>query len=207
MTEPYAIGSERHAGLAKIIEECGELIEVCAKIIGNGGSFEYYDGTELDARLAQELADVLAAIQYTRAHNIGLVAFSDYINKRKEDKFRLFQAWDQAERSDSPGLRDYAYNLLLAIKHEEAPPKDPVTPQFDYPLCRYEGCERPAEETMSVAADLLGYLSGSGDAKSVPLCHDHGMYLRTKAVSGCSETCRYPFGSHAPTCADYVARG
>lgn len=73
-------------GLVKLLEECGELSQVAAKKIAYPDTDEHPDGSSLSLRLEQEIADVLAAIDYvTRAYGLSEVS----INARKSNKCLL----------------------------------------------------------------------------------------------------------------------
>jgi NTP pyrophosphatase (non-canonical NTP hydrolase) len=51
------------AGLAKLIEECGELQQVCGKKLAYFTTNEHPDGGKpLNERLEEEMADVVAAV-------------------------------------------------------------------------------------------------------------------------------------------------
>lgn len=60
---PYAFGSRHIPGLSKLIEENGEVGQVAGKIMGLGHMGDHWDGTNLKARLEDELADLQAAIE------------------------------------------------------------------------------------------------------------------------------------------------
>jgi len=66
----YSIGSDKLNGLSKVIEECGEVVQVAAKIIGNNGSYVYWDEPDLKKLLIEELGDVIATIDYFGVHNL-----------------------------------------------------------------------------------------------------------------------------------------
>jgi NTP pyrophosphatase (non-canonical NTP hydrolase) len=70
MSGDYSIGSDKWPGTSKLIEEMGELAQVLGKIIGNDGSTEYWDGTDLRKHLIEELADVQATIDFFRSQNL-----------------------------------------------------------------------------------------------------------------------------------------
>lgn len=90
---PFVIGSAVWPGLAKLIEEKDELGQVLGKLLAY--PFEAHpDGAgELSARLAEELADALAAIDYLRAHAAALAPLQDFIDGRRREKFERFQRW------------------------------------------------------------------------------------------------------------------
>jgi hypothetical protein len=89
-----AIGSEIWPGLAKLAEECGELLQVIGKLAAYPDGPHPDGGEPLPERLADEVADVLAAIDYLRAHAAPLVPLRNHVERRRYDKFVRFQVWD-----------------------------------------------------------------------------------------------------------------
>lgn len=87
---PYAMGSDHWEGLAKLIEEAGEVVQVAGKLIGTGGDTHHWDGSDLKVRLEEEIADVVAAARYVVAKN-GLDEVA--IQRRVDKKLQLFLAW------------------------------------------------------------------------------------------------------------------
>lgn len=92
---PYSIGSDTWPGISKLIEECGEVVQVCGKILGTGGKVEHWDGTKLDERLASELGDLLAALRFV-ALRCGLDRRA--VEHRAAEKQALFQRWHEEQR-------------------------------------------------------------------------------------------------------------
>lgn len=80
---PYSIGSDSWAGLSRLIEEAGEVLQVAGKVIGGGGATVHYDGTDLQA-----------AIAYFKAHSRAYAERRDELNRRTEAKFVQYQRWD-----------------------------------------------------------------------------------------------------------------
>lgn len=83
-----------NAGLTKLIEECGELIQICAKKIAYPNKAFHPDGLRrsIDQRIEDEMGDVLAALYFVR-DKIGL---SDHdINAQMQSKSRMFKEWDK----------------------------------------------------------------------------------------------------------------
>lgn len=96
---PFAIGADPDdwPGLAKLIEECAEVVQLGGKIMAYPDG-DHPDGEgPLDERLADELGDLLAAVAYHRAHNRRLVRLKGRIELRLTAKFHLFQRWHAAE--------------------------------------------------------------------------------------------------------------
>ena len=77
-------------GLSKLTEECGELLQVTGKLMA------YPEGTHPDGkgdlylRLEEEMADALAAIEFS-TQKLGLSEVR--INYRKMSKIMLFEQW------------------------------------------------------------------------------------------------------------------
>lgn len=90
----WNIGAEEWAGLSKVVEECGELIQVAGKLMAIDGQAEHWDGTNLHDRLNEELADVMAACRFFIAQN---QLEEEPILDRVAEKMALFRRW-QAEQ-------------------------------------------------------------------------------------------------------------
>lgn len=88
-----AIGSEVWPGVAKLIEECGELQQVLGKIIAypNG---DHPDGTDIKARLIEEIADAMAAATFVITEN-GLS--EQAVMQRTAAKLVRFRTWHREE--------------------------------------------------------------------------------------------------------------
>ncbi len=89
---PYSIGSHHWTGLSKLIEESGEVVQVCGKILGTGGRLNHWDGTNLQERLEEELAVLQAAIRFVIVQN-GLSPRT--ITTRTEAKVKQFETWQR----------------------------------------------------------------------------------------------------------------
>ena len=69
----FGIGDDVLPGSAKVLEESSELNQVLAKLQATRGSWTYFDGSDLYARLIEEIGDLIAALDYfTTANNIDL---------------------------------------------------------------------------------------------------------------------------------------
>lgn len=91
---PFSIGSDVWPGIAKLIEACAEVVQVCAKLISTGGRTDHWSGDDLSERLAEEIGDLRAAIQYVHAHNTYSRLDWAMVQRRTDDKFSLYQVWD-----------------------------------------------------------------------------------------------------------------
>ena len=97
---PYSIGSDHWPGVSKLIEESGEVLQTLGKLIAVNGAKEHWDGSNLDARLGGELADLLAAIDFVIAHNGGLD--QQAIRRRHAEKLDQFSAWYREWQKERP---------------------------------------------------------------------------------------------------------
>jgi len=89
-------------GIYKVVEECGELIQVCGKL-GPFPSGVHPDGAgDLRLRLQEELADVIAACMYMQEAN-GLDAkLMDARVVVKLDKFRYWGLSGIGQTNEEP---------------------------------------------------------------------------------------------------------
>jgi hypothetical protein len=99
---PLAIGSETWPGLAKLMEECGELTQVIGKLIAYPDS-PHPDGSDLPARLVEEMGDVLGALWFVTSVNGPQersgqhLAFWQQVESRATDKYARFRNWHREE--------------------------------------------------------------------------------------------------------------
>ncbi len=87
----------RDNGLAKLVEECGEVLQVAGKLqqypeLQHEDDIAHPDGTKLRERLKEEMADVLAAIEFV-TQKLGLDKYD--IFDRAQAKTKLFKQWDK----------------------------------------------------------------------------------------------------------------
>jgi NTP pyrophosphatase (non-canonical NTP hydrolase) len=100
MAGDYSIGSAKWPGLAKLMEECGEVIQAGAKIIAvNGADVHWQNDLSLTGQLEDEIADVAAAIAFITETNPGFNI--GRINARAARKISLFRSWHTAETDHS----------------------------------------------------------------------------------------------------------
>ncbi len=90
----FAIGSSIWPGISKLVEECGEVQQVCGKLLGTDGQVEHWDGTNLKDRLEDEIADLRAAIAFVSVHcNLNESRMQD----RVAMKVNMFDKWHRKE--------------------------------------------------------------------------------------------------------------
>lgn len=92
----FYIGAKEWSGLSKLIEECGEVMQVAGKLIGTNGRRGHWDGSDLRERLEEEIADLLAAAHFVIGKN-GLDWLR--IGERREMKLKMFNEWHERESS------------------------------------------------------------------------------------------------------------
>ena len=83
-------------GLTKLQEECGELIQVCAKKSTYINAEIHPDGSNMKDRLEEEIADVLASCDLVLELH-GLDAMK--IANRRLSKLQIFKKWHEDEKS------------------------------------------------------------------------------------------------------------
>lgn len=79
-------------GLSKLLEEIGELGQVAGKKLACMDTEIHFDGSNLHERMEEEMADVLASIEFVRK-KFGLN--KQRINERAIDKIATFMSWDK----------------------------------------------------------------------------------------------------------------
>lgn len=93
----FQFASEVWPGLAKLLEECGEIVQVAGKIIGTAGTMRFQDGQTVDRlRFVEELADLEAILTFVVWHDLTdaeIIA----LTVRSDDKRRLFERWRESE--------------------------------------------------------------------------------------------------------------
>lgn len=85
-------GDKKWPGLAKLNEECGEVVQVCGKLIQTGGKKKHWSGADLKHDLREELADTLASIGFVLGTSFSEEDL-EYVMDRAEQKIDLFIKW------------------------------------------------------------------------------------------------------------------
>jgi NTP pyrophosphatase (non-canonical NTP hydrolase) len=86
----FAIGDKQWPGISKLVEEAGEVLQVCGKLQGTGGQVNHWDGTDLKVRLEEELGDLVAAIDFVVDH---CDVDGGAVERRAAKKRSLFREW------------------------------------------------------------------------------------------------------------------
>lgn len=89
-------------GLAKLIEECGELLQVAGKRLAYYKTEEHPDGgPPLSQRLEEEIADVMASCIFViEAHDLD----EERITERIALKIELFKSWHKRDDNNVDGI-------------------------------------------------------------------------------------------------------
>ena len=92
----FNIGSKKWPGLSKLIEEAGEVQQVCGKLIATDGEIAHWDGSNLKERLEQEIGDLLAACKFVERY-CDLDARA--ISVRSVQKMATFVGWHMGDKT------------------------------------------------------------------------------------------------------------
>ncbi len=92
----FMIGGAVWPGLSKLIEECGEVLQVGGKLMGSAGDTAHWSG-DLNQMLIEELGDLLAAVGFFMDVN-GLDV--DAVLARSTTKLALFEKWHAETQID-----------------------------------------------------------------------------------------------------------
>jgi len=101
-------------GLTKLMEECGELVQICAKKIAYYDSDDHPDGKgSMITRMTEEMGDVLAAIDFVaRKWQIS----EDALAARRLKKRELFIEWDNRDSNIADACDFNNVNLKKALR-------------------------------------------------------------------------------------------
>lgn len=87
-------------GLVKLVEECGELIQIASKKMTRMDSDAHWDNAgSISSRMEDEIADVFAAATIVM-ENFNLNR--ERVSERADAKIKLFQTWMTEPDSDLP---------------------------------------------------------------------------------------------------------
>jgi NTP pyrophosphatase (non-canonical NTP hydrolase) len=86
----YTMHGKVWPGLGKVIEEAGEVIQICGKLTTNSGDSKYYGSVNLRKKLQEEIADLRAALLFVEYENN--LDF-DFIELRVHEKLNKYYKW------------------------------------------------------------------------------------------------------------------
>lgn len=88
-------------GLAKLIEEAGELQQVAGKMLAWWDtSIPHWDGSDLTERLSEELGDVMAACEFVSS----MFGVHRSAHERADAKLALFCEWHADPTNNTHGI-------------------------------------------------------------------------------------------------------
>jgi NTP pyrophosphatase (non-canonical NTP hydrolase) len=87
----FAIGDKEWPGISKLVEECGEVLQVAGKLMGTRGDPAHWSGDMREA-LVEEMADLVAALAFV-ADQCLTEREREAMASRTETKFERFQGW------------------------------------------------------------------------------------------------------------------
>lgn len=100
MGEAFAFGDPQWPGIAKLTEECGEVMQVIGKLMMTHGSPAHWSGN-LRTMLLEEVADVEAAIVFFNRHNLTDPE-RRAMARRVTEKVHKFELWHEDMDADPP---------------------------------------------------------------------------------------------------------
>lgn len=89
------------SGVAKLIEELGELQQVLGKRLAMWDKDEHWDGTNLKRRMEEEFGDVLAAMSFVQ---VKLELDDEAIEARMQMKTDIFILWETDPDNNRHGI-------------------------------------------------------------------------------------------------------
>ena len=92
----FGFGSKKWPGLAKLNEECGELIQVIGKLMMVKGRSKHWSG-DLRKKMIEELGDVMAASEFVSRHCLTDNERFD-LHERITEKRAKFLGWHEERR-------------------------------------------------------------------------------------------------------------
>jgi hypothetical protein len=96
---PFQFSDPEWPGLAKLAEECAEVVQVVMKIVGTGGTLVFKDGQTVErSLLIEEMGDVVAALRFVQTHALTIPE-RDELHRRANAKLTLFEHWRSTEAS------------------------------------------------------------------------------------------------------------
>lgn len=86
----FAIGDKEWPGLSKLVEECGEVIQIVGRLMQTRGEFRQWNKLDLKTELENEIADLKAACMFVE-DTCGLDF--ERIVERREEKLAKYRKW------------------------------------------------------------------------------------------------------------------
>lgn len=100
MTAGFAFGDDEWPGIAKLIEEMGEVGQVVGRLMALHGQLATLGGIDVKRDLVKELADLQAAIDFVMGERTR--EERGVFTERRSTKLALFQKWHHDNRRQGP---------------------------------------------------------------------------------------------------------
>jgi len=91
----FAIGASCWPGISKLLEEAGEVVQICGKLMATYGEREHWGEGDLVPRLQEELGDLAAALVFVSKHCPDLDRKA--IEERHLEKLEIFERWHREQ--------------------------------------------------------------------------------------------------------------
>ncbi len=112
---PYSFNGPQLPGIAKVVEEAGEVVQVFGKLMMTGGEQINFDGTDLLTELLKETADLAAALDFFQEYaiaNMDQETQAAWLQRRRA-KLQKFIEY-RAEEKAHTGAWDYVmFQMML----------------------------------------------------------------------------------------------
>lgn len=96
----FGFGSRVYPGLAKLVEEAGEVQQVAGKLIMTNGEPNHWDGSDLSVRIAEEVADLSGACR--AFFQLNGYDGAPWVLEREIAKWQQFLEWHAENLEDNP---------------------------------------------------------------------------------------------------------
>ena len=97
----FAFGDKEWPGLAKLNEEAGELVQVIGKLMMTHDEAGHWEGSDLRVRLVEEMADVVAGVDFLAFH-VLTAEERDALRVRVREKLERFERWHREQAKADP---------------------------------------------------------------------------------------------------------
>ena len=111
----FALGDKEWPGVSKLIEECGELVQVLGKLIQSRGEREHWSG-DLVLMAEDEIGDVLAAIRFVIKHSC---LRDKETADRSSSKMLKFEEWHKNDNVPRKNGQDHAQRTQVDLRRSQ----------------------------------------------------------------------------------------
>lgn len=154
----FGLGSRTWPGMSKLVEECGEVLQIAGKLMMTAGKIEHWDGAgPLDVRMAEEVCDLFAAARAFFQLN-GMDGNPVYV-QRELRKYQQFLKWHldnlpEPEDQISPEQHEHEIDVLQEIEAVAAALPPAQTGPIDFPEANGVLVGSPEDRAAGTVVDL-----------------------------------------------------